>query len=116
MSVERDILDSRAREAFLSQVGSHVWAAAFVANLDGGHEAAATAADAAVAALEQVRRAAPEPLEGILASSGLAVSEEEFYGWYRVCSGLRRGIEVQPTAQELRDAYISYSRCRTDFY
>jgi hypothetical protein len=120
MKGEDDVLSPGARSSLLFQAIPHVWGAAFVANLERGRDVAVACADAAVDALEQVRRSPPTALETIAAKSGQDISEQDFRGWYRICDGLRKGpIEARrtpATEQEIEDAYHAYSRARGDFF
>jgi len=88
--------------------------------LEHGRDAAVARADAAVAALEQLRRSPPPALETIAAKSGQDISEHDFRGWYRICDGLRKGpIEAAlnpATEQEIEDAYRAYGRAKGDFF
>ncbi|WP_141058911.1 hypothetical protein [Stenotrophomonas rhizophila] len=119
MNTEDEILQPAMRRWILSEAVPHVWAAAFVANLDNGQELALRIADAAAAAVEQIKRAPPKPLESIAAQSGLAIDEQDFRGWYRVCHGLRRGRAVEytlPSDREVEVAYEAYRCGMGDFY
>lgn len=120
MKVEDDVLSLGARSSLLFQVIPHVWGAAFAAHLEHGRDAAVARADAAVAALEQLRRSPPPALETIAAKSGQDISEHDFRGWYRICDGLRKGpIEAAlnpATEQEIEDAYRAYGRAKGDFF
>ncbi len=114
-----DVLEPEKRQWLLSQAAPHVWAAAFVANVDSGQTSALHSADSAAAMLERVRRMPPAELESVLARSGLVIEEQDFRGWYFVCDNLRNGRspEYEPPGEtQLHDAYVNYQRGLGDFY
>lgn len=89
MNIGDDLLDPAMRRWVLSEATPRVWAAAFVANIDGGQQSALLAADAAAILVEQIRHAPPRQLESIAAQSGIVIEEPDFAGWFRVCDALR---------------------------
>jgi hypothetical protein len=114
-----DALEPEKRQWLLSQAAPHVWAAAFVANLDLGQTSALHSADSAAAMVEKIKHMPPAEFESVLARSGLVIEEQDFRSWYFVCDNLRNGRSPEyepPGEKQLQDAYVNYQRGLGDFY